>query len=67
MLINDGENGLLVPRGDARALADAVCRMIGDREGAVRMGKKATEVRERFKMEVIMGAWEKYITEIASR
>ena len=66
MLINDGENGILVPRSDAKALSEAICRMIEDRDGAIRMGKAATEVRERFKMGVIMNAWEKYITEIAS-
>jgi glycosyltransferase involved in cell wall biosynthesis len=29
-VVRDGENGLLVPSGDAAALADAVCRFFGD-------------------------------------
>lgn len=67
MLINDGENGLIVPRGDAPALASAICRMIEDRNSAIAMGKRATEVRQRFEPAVILSAWEEYITEVASR
>jgi glycosyltransferase involved in cell wall biosynthesis len=37
-LVSDGENGLLVPPGDASALADAVVRALGDRELAERLG-----------------------------
>lgn len=66
MLIQDGENGLLVPRGDAEALAAAICRMIEDRNFAIRCGKEATKVRERFSMDSILSAWETYIEKIAA-
>ena len=35
-LLRDGEQGLLVPAGDAAALADAVARVLSDRDGALR-------------------------------
>jgi glycosyltransferase involved in cell wall biosynthesis len=67
MLIKDGENGLLVPRGDEDALASAILRMIEDRDFAVSCGKRAAEVRERFALPVILSAWEKYIESCAKK
>ena len=67
MLIEDGVNGLIVPRGDASALSAAICRMIEDREFAITCGRKAAEVRERFALPVILSAWEEYILEKASK
>lgn len=47
--IVDGESGLVVPPGDASALAGAVNRLLADRETADRFGAAAGErVRERF-------------------
>jgi len=37
-LVSEGENGLLVPSGDASALADALVRMLSDRALAERIG-----------------------------
>jgi glycosyltransferase involved in cell wall biosynthesis len=37
-LVTDGENGLLVPPGDASALADALVRVLSDRSLAERLG-----------------------------
>ena len=42
-LVRDGENGILVPPGDAAALADALARVLGDRELAERLGRAAHE------------------------
>ncbi len=38
-VIHQGETGLLVPAGDPAALAEAVSRLLGDREMAAGMGK----------------------------
>jgi glycosyltransferase involved in cell wall biosynthesis len=43
-MLGDGEAGLLVPGGDARALADAICRLIAD--PALRL-QLATRARDR--------------------
>jgi glycosyltransferase involved in cell wall biosynthesis len=42
-LVREGENGLLVPPGDAAALADALVRVLGDYELAGRLGHGAHE------------------------
>ena len=42
-LVRDGENGVLVPPGDATALADALALVLGDRELADRLGRGAHE------------------------
>ena len=67
MLIEDGVDGLIVPRGDASALASAICRMIEDREFAAACGKNALRVRERFAMSVILAKWEEYIESYAPK
>lgn len=67
MLINNEENGLIVPCGDSCKLAEAICRMIEDREFAINCGKKALEVRERFSQQNILSAWKDYINQIAKK
>ena len=42
-VVTDGETGLIVPVGDAGALAAAVQRLLADEELAARMGKRARE------------------------
>jgi glycosyltransferase involved in cell wall biosynthesis len=42
-LIDDGVHGLLVPPGDARALAEAIQRLLTDRELALRLGEAARD------------------------
>jgi colanic acid/amylovoran biosynthesis glycosyltransferase len=45
----DGESGLLVPEGDAEALAQAIRELAGERDRLVRMGKSAARfVRSRY-------------------
>lgn len=51
-LIRDGENGLLVPPGNASKLAEAVLRLVSDPGLARRMTDTAMrDVRERFRLE----------------
>jgi glycosyltransferase involved in cell wall biosynthesis len=48
-LIEDGDSGLLVPRGDPAALAGAIARLLADPALAARLGAAARErVRTRF-------------------
>jgi glycosyltransferase involved in cell wall biosynthesis len=42
-LVRDGENGLIVPAGDSRALAAALLRLAADRQLRTRMGAAARE------------------------
>lgn len=48
-VVEDGRTGLLVPPGDARALADAVVRLLGDPDLARRLREAGAEtIRTRF-------------------
>ena len=42
-LVNDDENGLVVPSGDARALADAITRLLDDDQLRARLGDAARQ------------------------
>ncbi|MFH0778729.1 MAG: glycosyltransferase, partial [Candidatus Eisenbacteria bacterium] len=48
-VLSDGETGLMVPPGDADALASAITRLLSDRSLAVRLGEAARRrLEERF-------------------
>ena len=55
--IKDGENGLLVPVGDEKALADALIRLAEDEELRKRLSVEAIKIRERLSVEKIVEEW----------
>jgi glycosyltransferase involved in cell wall biosynthesis len=57
-MIDDAENGLLVPLGDIDAFAAALARMIEDDELRRRCGTAALATGTEFKMDVIGPMWE---------
>lgn len=57
MLIQDKDNGLLTPVGDAEALAKAMCYMAEDEDRAELMGKHAEAVRQEYASETICQKW----------
>lgn len=61
MLIQNMENGLLTPRGDASALSQAMEFMINHPIEAEQMGNKGTCVNERFSEEMISKKWLDFI------
>ncbi|MBK9123565.1 MAG: glycosyltransferase [Chloroflexi bacterium] len=51
-VVADGETGILVEPGDVKALADALLRLLRDRDLALRMGEAGRQrVREHFSLE----------------
>lgn len=64
MVIEHEKNGLLVPVNDEEALAEAINRLIEDRELAVKLGMEAVKIGERASTQKIFEEWEDYINEI---
>lgn len=56
-LIRDGHDGLLVPRGDARALADLLCKLLGDPTERERLGRNGQRtIEERYGVDAMAAA-----------
>jgi glycosyltransferase involved in cell wall biosynthesis len=56
-IIEEGENGLIVPDGDIGELADALVRLMKDDELRKRMGENAKKVIETYSEEKVMTKW----------
>ena len=67
LLIRDGENGLLVPRGDAAAVAAACEKLLADPKKAEIMGEKAQQIIDTFSPEAVYPQWEEYLKQIAGQ
>jgi len=65
-LLTDGEDALLVPPGDPRALADAVSLLAGDAETARRIGAAGRATYERRASEAVLGGhWRALLEHLA--
>jgi glycosyltransferase involved in cell wall biosynthesis len=56
--IRHGIDGLLVPPGDIRALAEALAEVMASSELRERLGQQGRSVLERFSPDVVMPMWE---------
>lgn len=54
-LVKDGTNGLLVSIGDARSLAQALVRILTDKELAQRMGTAGREIIQEYAQDRVLG------------
>ena len=61
MLIDNMENGILVPVDDTKALADAVDTLLGDEELRRTMSEKAKKRSVEFDPEKVFESWKEYI------
>lgn len=59
-----GEWGLLVPRGDSRALAAALDVAMSDQDWRVTCGAKGRTQMDRYRLEVVLGEWERLIEQV---
>jgi glycosyltransferase involved in cell wall biosynthesis len=64
-VVHDGENGLLVPLGDARALGDAVRRYFADEELRRRLRAGAAQSVEQYSQERIFAELEQTLERVA--
>lgn len=61
-LIVDGENGLLVPVGDADRLADAIYKLATDANMAERIASNAKQIKDKLAKEKIADEWIEFIS-----
>jgi glycosyltransferase involved in cell wall biosynthesis len=68
-LIDEGETGWLAPPGDARVLADRLCRLMNDPGLASRLGDAArAKAQARYSFDRMVAAFESlYLTELTAR
>jgi glycosyltransferase involved in cell wall biosynthesis len=60
-IINSGKNGLLVPVGEAKALAEAILSLMADSETRKMMGESASEVVHRFSLAKVLEDWDEVL------
>ncbi len=67
LLIENMKNGMIVPRGDANVLADAMIFLLDDEKKREEFGIEAMKITEKFKPAIIYKMWDSYIDEIIAR
>ena len=65
-LIENGKNGLLVPKNDVDALAEAMRDLLSHPEKAERLGEEGRKLCERLAPEKIYGEWEEFIKDVVN-
>lgn len=64
LLIQDGKNGLLVPRGDKQAFKNAVRKVLNDKAFSISLAQNAQKIRSIYSSDVIYRKWEDFIESI---
>jgi len=64
-IINDKVDGVLVPAEDVNALANSMNHLMANKDERIRLAKHATQVVERFSVEMIMQKWNDLINEVS--
>lgn len=63
-IIRNGIDGLLVPKEDGVALANAMDRLMSDARERQRLAKKSAEVLDRFQLSKILQMWEATLSQV---
>ena len=65
-MIENGKNGLLVPVGDEKSFADAMCRVVEDSDFAKKCGDNAREIKNNYSIENISARYADYVKKIVN-
>ncbi len=60
LLLKDGENGFLVPCGDAQAIADKLSLIVSDANVSQKFSKNGPHITNEFSEDVIADKWEEF-------
>ena len=63
LLIENGVNGFLVPRGNSSAIADAIINLISNKKKAKLMAEEARRSMSLYTSEIIIAKWKKILEE----
>lgn len=63
-IIEDGKNGLIVPRNDAQVLSEAMKRLIDDGQLSKKISKNALISMRQYSPRVIYGRWEQFLANV---
>ena len=63
-LIENGVNGFVVPRGDAKSLAEKMSYLLSNNDISKTMGLKAMKIIDNHTPEAIFKHWEQFIEKI---
>ena len=64
-IIEDGQNGILVPTGDSEALAATMIHLIDDPHERKRLAENSVEIGTRYSVDAVMERWEQLLNELA--
>jgi len=64
-IIEDGQNGILVPTGDSEALAASMIRLIDDPRERKRLAENSVEIGTRYSVDAVMERWEQLLKGVA--
>lgn len=64
VIIEDGENGIITPCGDADALSEAMEKLIEDKELSQKFSSNAVKVTEIFSKDIVFSKWKSFMEEM---
>lgn len=66
VIIEQGKNGILVPVGDEKAIAEAIVELCTNSQKAMEFGKEAAKIKNKCNPQVIAEQWKGYIDNIVN-
>lgn len=60
-LIKNNINGFLIPKNDAEAMSEAICKIIEDNETAARISAEARKINEDLSQKCVYDKWESFL------
>jgi glycosyltransferase involved in cell wall biosynthesis len=65
-IVQNGDNGILVPPEDIQALADSMARLMSDESLRTKMAINASKILDRFRIDRIMAKWNALLAELTT-